>query len=149
MEGYLPAWLITTISLIGSTIITTVVGLIIKHYFTKFMNKKEAEQLKREKENQELMEFREQKHREERKADVLENVGALIKPLEQKIDRIENIVLVDKEATITDIRASMKSMRDRYKAQGFADAGDKATWNELYDNYKQMGGNHFKEYVDM
>ena len=42
----------------------------------------------------------------------------------------------------------MKSSRDKYKAQGYADAGDKATWAELYNKYRDMGGNHFREYVN-
>lgn len=148
MDGYLPAWLITIISLVGSTIITTLIGLIIKHYFTKFMNKKEAEQLRREKEHRELESLKEQKHREERRADVLENLNLVLKPIETKIDNIESSLALDKEATIINIRSTMKSMRDKYKVQGYADVGDKATWEELYNSYRAMGGNHFKEYVD-
>lgn len=155
MDGYLPAWLITIISLAGSTVITTIVGLVIKHSFTKWMNKKEVIQLKRDAEHEELEELREQKrleeegrHREERKTDVLESVGNLLKPLGQKIDSIEGILTQDKESTIVNIRITMKKLRDDYIQQGFATSADKATWNELYTCYKRMGGNHFKEFVD-
>jgi hypothetical protein len=42
----------------------------------------------------------------------------------------------------------MKQARDHYMAQGYASASDVASWNELYNTYSKLGGNHFKEYVD-
>lgn len=53
------------------------------------------------------------------------------------------------KATVTSLRSMMKSLRDRYIQQGYADTGDKGTWNELYEDYAEMGGNHFKQWVDI
>lgn len=81
-----------------------------------------------------------------------ESMQKALKPVEEKIDhrfdKIENSLELDKRATIVSLRANMKRLRDVYKKQGYADAGDKGIWNELYARYKDMGGNHFKEYVD-
>jgi hypothetical protein len=42
----------------------------------------------------------------------------------------------------------MKKSLDYCKRQGFAGASDRANWHELYNTYKKLGGNHFKEFVD-
>lgn len=148
MNGDLPGWAITIISLAGSTAITTIVGLIIRYYFKKYLGKKEEQESESKKRDLELAKFYEEEKRQQQKADIAESVAAAIKPLDEKINRIEIVLTQDKAATITNIRSTLKSLRDRYMVQGFADIGDKATWEELYEDYKQMGGNHFKEYVD-
>jgi hypothetical protein len=39
-------------------------------------------------------------------------------------------------------------LRDRYRELGYASRNDKAAWNQLYNDYRDLGGNHFKEDVD-
>jgi len=68
--------------------------------------------------------------------------------LESKVNTIDSILQEDKEATILNMRITMKTLRDKYVDRGYADAGDKASWEELYNRYAHMGGNHFREYVD-
>ena len=148
MNGDLPSWAIAVISLIGSTIVTTLVGLIIKQSFKKYLDKKEELDSESRRKDAELKMFHDEEKRQQHRADIAEGVTTAIKPLDEKINRIEETLTLDKAATVTTIRATLKSLRDKYVAQGFADVGDKATWEELYNNYKSMGGNHFKEYVD-
>lgn len=143
------AWVIP---IVVSCIITTVIGFLIKHYLTKYFNKVEAERkakIEAEKaEQEELLGFRKQE--EDRQfAELLANaIKEANKPLCEKVDNIDTKLEQDRKATITVLRSKMKTLRDQYKKQGYADAGDKATWEELYKDYAEMGGNFFKEYVD-
>ena len=148
MNGDLPSWAIAVISLIGSTIVTTLVGLIIKQSFKKYLDKKEELDSESRRKDAELKMFHDEEKRQQHRADIAEGVTTAIKPLDERLNRIAETLSSDKAATGTNIRATLKSLRDKYVAQGFADVGDKATWEELYNNYRSMGGNHFKEYVD-
>lgn len=64
------------------------------------------------------------------------------------MDRIENKLTSNSEGTVTLLRDRMKCLKDEYEERGYAKDGDKANWKELYDSYKNLGGNHFREYVD-
>ncbi len=127
MNGDLPSWAIAVISLIGSTIVTTLVGLIIKQSFKKYLDKKEELDSESRRKDAELKMFHDEEKRQQHRADIAEGVTTAIKPLDEKINRIEETLTLDKAATVTTIRATLKSLRDKYVAQGFADVGDKAT----------------------
>ncbi len=71
-----------------------------------------------------------------------------LKPFEQRMVKIEKNTEDSVAADVLALRCNMKNLRDRVKKQGFADIGDKATFTEIYNKYKAMGGNHFVEYVD-
>lgn len=138
------AWLIPILSLIGSALVSAIIGIIVKRVETA-ADKKRAENLQYREEH-----FAQE---EEQKFNKLKNelgaeLKAVVQPLDEKIDKLSQNLEDDRAATITTIRSKMKTLRDQYKEQGFADVGDKATWKELYDHYKKMGGNHFKDYVD-
>lgn len=66
----------------------------------------------------------------------------------EQMDRIENKLTSNSEGTVTLLRDRMKCLKDEYEERGYAKDGDKANWKELYDSYKNLGGNHFREYVD-
>lgn len=70
---------------------------------------------------------------------------------EQKVElaSVKALLKSNEAATILELRTDMKAIRDRYVNEGKKlDTGDIATWKELYKRYSEMGGNHFKEYVD-
>lgn len=70
---------------------------------------------------------------------------------EQKADlnSVKAMLKSNEAATILELRTDMKAVRDRRVNEGKElDTGDLATWKELYKRYFEMGGNHFKEYVD-
>jgi len=148
MSGYLPAWVITLITLAGSTIITTVVGLLIKHYFDKYIARKEKEAAEAKAKEEELKRLQEEKLREERKQDTLAIVRSELDPVKCSLKKIVDVTELNVEGTVTLLREEMKHSRDTYIAKGFISATEDAAWHELYTTYKKLGGNHFKEYVD-
>lgn len=134
-------WIMALITLGASTIVSTIISTIIKRAVEHKMDVNLAEQ-------KELAELKSEKERMERKKDVVTTMREELKPIQDCVISIREDLTLDKAATTTSIRANLKQLRDRYKEQGYADAGDIGTWNELYDDYKAMGGNHFKAYVD-
>lgn len=71
----------------------------------------------------------------------LVEMSAEIKEIKQ--DLADNTV-----GTVTILRDRMKQILDDCRDAGFAPTSTKANWTELYNTYRSLGGNHFKEYVD-
>lgn len=78
-----------------------------------------------------------------------------IKPLEdrigimnEKVDSIQKDRKLERDATVVTMRIKMMELRDIYVSRGYCDSHEKATWDELYNRYKDLGGNHFLEYVN-
>lgn len=151
MGQYLP----TIISAVISVIISGTLGFLIKRSFENYFNKKEQSDLAKEKAVLELQKYRDAEERMNRLADykavaaeVMQPVADKVNTIAEKVNKLEDQMADVSDATILSLRVDMKTLKDRFKKQGFADTGDKAMWNELYDKYKHMGGNHFKEYVN-
>lgn len=142
------SWLGPVLTIIVSAVIPTVVGYLIKRTLDKHFNERDAIEKKNKKEHDELQKIKEEKEREERKDDMKETVKEAIKPLEKKVEVLHEKLFVNSEGTVTLLRDRMKITKDIYIARGYASDSDKANWNQLYKAYKQLGGNHFKEYVD-
>lgn len=77
------------------------------------------------------------------------------KPLENKIEKLDKNVVEMKGdlanntvGTVTLLRDRMKAILDDCRDKGYASPSTKANWHELYTTYGNLGGNHFKEYVD-
>lgn len=134
-------FLMGLISAIVSTIVTTTVGLVIKKSVEKRLDRKEAMRA-------ELEKLKEEKHRQERRDDVLQTLREELKPLIDKVDNMQSALNLDVEGTVTQLREFMKLSSDSFVKQGYISASDYASWHELYSTYKKLGGNHFKEYVD-
>ena len=64
------------------------------------------------------------------------------------IDQIKAQTTLTSTGTLTLLRDRMKTSLNFCRKQKWACSSDKANWFELYNTYKTMGGNHFKEYVD-
>lgn len=84
----------------------------------------------------------------EKQAETREVLREEIRPLMITIDEIKATTSMTSVGTLTLLRDRMKSSLNAYRTQGWASSSDKANWFELYNTYKNMGGNHFKEYVD-
>lgn len=82
------------------------------------------------------------------KAELTSIINAAIAPIASDVAQIKSDLSKNTEGTITLLRTDMKNNLDAYKARGYASAGDRANWNELYNTYDRLGGNHFREYVD-
>ena len=77
--------------------------------------------------------------------EVMEDVN---RPTNEKIDKMDSKLDANTKGTVTLLRDRMKASLDDCRNKGFASATDKANWHELYDSYKDLGGNHFIEYVN-
>ena len=64
------------------------------------------------------------------------------------MSEVKKQLTLDKEATVVQLRTTMKSKRDEFCSQSYVESSDKSNWIELYNRYRDMGGNHFAEYVD-
>lgn len=71
-----------------------------------------------------------------------------IEVLHQNIKDIKDDLAANTEGTVTSLRDRMHCSYKYCEKQGYATPSDKANWNELYNTYRKLGGNHFKEYVD-
>lgn len=71
-----------------------------------------------------------------------------VSDIRSNIAEVKEQLALDKEATIVQLRTTMKSKRDEFCFQGYVESSDKSNWIELYNRYRDMGGNHFAEYVD-
>lgn len=157
--GDLPNWANSLLSAVFSLVIVGIIGLVVQHYIKKRLDRRDKEQ--QEKLNQEAKkqaeyeELRHQKRAAERKEEIKEAISIALVPvtnkindIDSKLDTVTEDLSKDREATIVQMRVNMMNLHSLYKKQGWADVHQKATWNELYNNYKDLGGNHFAEYVD-
>ncbi len=89
------------------------------------------------------------KLRDERR---MENMRVVIKeetaPIREEIGKVKQTVDNMRVGDVTLLRDRMKSSLDSCKDQGYKTSSDAANWAELYNSYKLLGGNHFKEYVN-
>lgn len=115
-----------------------------KHRASK-MNKKIEE--KEKKKAEEAAKLRALEHAQY-KAELSEIINTAIEPLASDISQIKSDLAKNTEGTITLLRTDMKNYLEKYKERGYASAGDRANWNELYNTYDRLGGNHFRDYVD-
>lgn len=144
----LPTWAITVITLVFSTIITTVVSLVMKWTIQKHLDKKDQEQIRLERYEQDARKKESQKEIAEIVSDSIQPLVKRIDTIDGKITRIQEEREIEREATTTTMRIKMMELRDNYVKRGYCNSHEKATLDELYHRYRNMGGNHFSEYVD-
>lgn len=144
----MPQWLTIVLALGGSAIISAFFGYIIKRILDKYFERKDREAIMAAEQLKEAQKLKEEKLRKERREDLNEIIEAKLIPLNQKMDAMDKNLATNSCGTVTMLRDRMKCSLNYCRKQGFASAGDKANWHELYNSYKDLGGNHFKEYVD-
>lgn len=144
----LPTWAYALFTTIVSGALSTLVGLLIKNAAQK---KFDAQAKK----TQEYEELKHKQRKEERKKEISEVVDEALIPvidriddIDKKVDNIQKDRQKEKDATVVTMRIKMMELRDVYVKRGWCDSHEKATWNELYNRYRDLGGNHFLEYVD-
>ena len=108
-------------------------------------NRKELEREAKQKEEQDKLDALKQQQYENSLRSIIREENASLKAdtKEIKKDLADNT-----KGTVTILRNDMKKSLDYCKKQGFASASDRANWHELYNTYGELGGNHFKEFVD-
>ena len=75
----------------------------------------------------EIEDFKHDKYVKELVSIVETSVNKAITPIATDVREIKNELTKNQKATITTLRSNMKTLRDQYKNQGYADSGDKAT----------------------
>ena len=80
--------------------------------------------------------------------DELQPLREDVSDIRSDMSEVKKQLTLDKEATVVQLRTTMKSKRDEFCSQGYVESSDKSNWIELYNRYRDMGGNHFAEYVD-
>lgn len=138
-------WLLPVIA---SCVITTLFGFWIKHILTKGVKEKELKEAIKKAEENELKKYREQDEKEKALTELRGVIIEELEPINEKLDKLADKIDKEGEGTVTLLRDRMKSSLNNCKKQGFATTTDKANWKEMYKSYKNLGGNHFREYVD-
>lgn len=113
--------------------IPSLCGLLWKDLYTRKKENSEAAKQEREKKN-------------------LEKIREVIKeenePLRKEISNLTDLTNKMKESDVTLLRDRMQCSLNYCKKQGYRSTSDYANWMELLNAYKELGGNHFKEYVN-
>lgn len=125
----MPTWLTIILALGGSALIS----LVVKDFycFIKAGSKKGKARIKQGKQDE-----------------MREVVKSELEPIDQKITKIEKNLSTNTDGTVTLLRDRMKCSLNYCHKQGYASATDRANWHEMYNTYRELGGNHFREYVD-
>lgn len=113
--------------------IPSLCGLLWKDLYTRKKENSEAAKQEREKKN-------------------LEKIREVIKeenePLRKEISNLTELTNKMKESDVTLLRDRMQCSLNYCKKQGYHSTSDYANWMELLSAYRELGGNHFKEYVN-
>lgn len=137
--------IITTILSILSILgVGTVITTLWKENHSKRLKKKEEQ-------SEEHLQAIKKKNEEEYRivlAEELKPIKDSINATEQHIAEVKEDLRCNTIGTVTLLRDRMKCSLEYCKRRGYATSTDLANWHELYNTYKSLGGNHFKEYVN-
>lgn len=137
----MPEWLSILLGILGSLGILSAVG--------KFIFDAAVKRTKAQIEKIQAYDEQEQtKHLRTIIKDELQPVRENISDIRLDMAEVKEQLALDKEATIVQLRTTMKSKRDEFCSQSYVESSDKSNWVELYNRYRDMGGNHFAEYVN-
>ena len=147
--------IISIIGVVVSVLTLFGLGVVMKHFWDDKHEKVKASR-------SEAKERAKRERQEEIREVIKEQMELLKKELQKEIDSLKEEIGNLKEG-VDDVKAKverlqhsmvtvdriiMKLTLDQYREQGYASSSDRAAWSELYKDYKDLGGNHFKEYVN-
>lgn len=140
----MPTWLSIVIAVIG--LCGTLLGILGVTAYASERFKYKAKKKNKAEEDEERRKT--EQIRQDLKNAIREVVKEEIKPLSEQINLLTKNLADNTAGTVTLLRDSMKAALIDYRQQGYVSASDKANWTEMYNTYRDLGGNHFKEYVD-
>lgn len=147
----MPGWLTIIIAIVG--LIGTILGVLgISGYIEERARYKAEKANKKE----DKLEAEKEKVAEQKLKDTVRGVfQEEVCSINEKLDNITAEITDIKQdladntvGTVTMLRDRMKAILDECRKEGYASASTKGNWHELYNTYKSLGGNHFKEYVN-
>ena len=140
----MPVWLTIVIS-VAAALVGLAGGVGITAYMSERMKHKAIRKnLKEDRELEEIANARQAQNLRQ----ITSAVEAVVAPLIRDTAEIKDNLALNTKGTVTLLRNDMKKSLDYCKRQGYASSSDKANWHELYNTYTELGGNHFKEFVD-
>ena len=122
-----------------------------KHKADKKNKKEDDDEQKAKEEAQRIKDMEEKQLLEKFRAIVREEnapLSAKLESVEGKIETLENSLKLNTEGTVTILRSDMNRIKTELEERGYATDSEKGNWKQLYTTYGDLGGNHFKEYVD-
>lgn len=139
----MPTWLTIILALGGSAIISGIIGYILQRTIYKRAEEKDklkAEQEKEiEEEKKELDLLRDEKIRQER----IDDIKEILKPISQKIDKIDKKLDATAEGTLASLRNDILTLYYKCCEKGYRNDYDYQNIHEMYDAYKELDGNSF------
>lgn len=108
----IPGWAITLISVAASAIVSGIIGYIVKRSLDRYFKKKDDEEQERIAHEQELLDLREEKHRQARRADLEEILSQRIDPINAKLDILS-------DGTLSSLRNDILTCYYRCREKGY------------------------------
>lgn len=147
----MPDWLTIVIAVVG--LLGTVLGVLgVSGYIgERAKHKAEVRNKQEDRTAAELQEVAEQRLHATIRSAFKEEIAPVNKKLDDistEIDHIKHDLADNTVGTVTILRDRMKAILDDCRDAGYATTSTKGNWHELYNTYRSLGGNHFKEYVD-
>lgn len=140
----LPTWAYALITTTMSCALTTVIAFIVNRMLKKRVNNYDhtAELARKQEEYEKKREIK----------DIITNsiqpVINHVEKIDSKIDGLKDENNLENKATVIMIRLKLMEWHDVYMARGYCDIKERSTWEELFIKYGELGGNHFKEYMN-
>lgn len=117
-------WLVPVLTLVTTTVITTVTGLVVSRKVNDHFRKKDEEDARTRRALEEAAELRDKNIREQRIEDVQNAVEKGLIPVQEKIDVLSDKLDNNTDGTLTLLRDRMKWKKDQLVKQGSASSAD-------------------------
>lgn len=132
----MPEWLITLISVAASTAVSTVVGLLLKHSFTKYFERKDREKEQVEADRKRLEKFEKQESEDK----LIESINQIV---EKHTDPIDAQLKVLADGTTDMLRERILSTYYKCIDKGYRTQYDFENIEHMHKDYVLLGGNSF------
>lgn len=147
----MPDWLTIVIAVIG--LIGTVLGVLgISGYLGERARHRAEKKNRQEDRTEEELRAAEDKRLHDAICGAIrqenESINTKLDTITKDIEEMKSDLADNTKGTVTLLRNDMKKSLDYCKKQGYTSTSDRANWHELYNTYGNLGGNHFKEFVN-
>ena len=130
------SWVWSVITLGASTLFTTVVGLIVKHYFSKYLKIREEKDI-------ELRALRDEKNRREHHQDMSQIVADATAPIAAKIDLLDAKMDKVEDGTLSTLRNDILMCYYNCVSKGYRNDHDYQNMHHMFESYKALNGNSY------